>query len=259
MAPVLIVAALVWEVTAPAQVTTADSIDVRVELRNRGTAVQRWNPGPPTISLIPERGRARSLPVPDRMQQSGNVDPPPGEAAYSAQFDLRRLFGRLPAGRYQLRVGPARAAFAVTDTTLAAAERANPGIAGLDLVVEPLVIVDKAWRRPETAHLHNHTADPVSFRAYTWGHDPKTPLMPIITWERWHPALGWSSPAGQFGWCGTGLGEQTTAPGASEWLHVMHTSLTDGIYRYVLEVDRGGAKVRVTSQAIQIDNLAAYP
>lgn len=143
MAPVLIVAALVWEVTAPAQLTTADSIDVHVVLRNRGTAVQRWNPQPPAVSLVPERGRARSLTVPQWAHQSGNVDPPPGEIAYSAQFDLRRAFGRLRPGKYEVRVGPARAAFTVTGTTLAAAERANPGIPGLELIVDPLVVVDK--------------------------------------------------------------------------------------------------------------------
>jgi hypothetical protein len=257
MSPVLIIAALVWEVSAPTDVTTLDAIDVRVTLVNKGAAPARWNPAHPTITLIPARGQRHPAKLTDALQQSGNVEPGPGELGYSAQFDLRRLFGRLSAGSYHLRVGSSRVGFTVTATTLAAAEKANARPPGLELALDPPKVVDRNFRRYETAVFSNRTGAPVSYRAYTWGHDPKHPLQTTMSWERWHPKLGWQSP-GNLGWCGTGLGKQITANRGADWVHVMHGSFSDGIYRYVLEVDQGGNTIKVPSRAVLIDNSAYY-
>jgi hypothetical protein len=226
-----------------------------VALVNRGGAVASWNPQTPTATLVPAHGRARSRPIAEALHQSGNVSPPPGEAAYVAQFDLRRLFGKLPAGRYQLRVGPAHADFAIADTTLADAERASGRPAGLDLIVDPPRQVEKNLWRLETATLVNRSGAPVTYAAYI-DNNPSHPLMTTMTWERWHPAHGWQSP-GPMGWCGTGLGQQTTAAGARQRLHLLG-GFSDGIYRYVLTVDQGGRKLRIPSQAVLVDNFAYY-
>lgn len=274
-------ASVVWEVTlAPgAEISSADAILLDARLVNRtGGTITFHQDARPVLVLAKGKGMRveKALPQATGIHETGNFMPLDGEVAHGFHLDLRRVFGRLPAGAYSLQVvypaaayrvegagkwprrdlASAKIAFRVTATSLADAEAANPADSELAMVLDPPSTIDGKWKRYEQAVLRNVGRRPVTFRAYVRG-DPAEPLLATLEWERWSPTAGWVSP-GSLGWCGTGLGEFTLAAGASERLHVSPPS-ADGIYRFVLRVDvaAGGSRT-VPLQAFVVDNLAAY-
>jgi len=133
--------------------------------------------------------------------------------------DLRRAFGRLPPGKYTLRVsagalsGPA--AFEVIDTSLEEAKKAWKGPEGIELRV----------KAPGVGVLVNRRKTAIGLWAYG-GEQKGKPLDAMATAQQW---TGRAFEAFAGGFCGTGLEEVTIAPGAER--EIALPSMPDGILR----------------------------
>lgn len=172
----------------------------------------------PAVELVlePEGKPAVRKPLPkDVVAWKGAAELEPGQYGWYLSGDLRRAFGRLPPGRYTLRVGTSLpAAFEVIDTTIEEARKNWSAPEGIELRIEKGVGV-----------LVNRRKTAIALLAY----GDRTPLDGLVTVQQW-TGRAWTRTPG--GFCGTGLSEVTIPAGARR--EIALPVLPDGIVRVSL-------------------------
>jgi hypothetical protein len=143
----------------------------------------------------------------------GTAEVEPGQYAWYVSGDLRRAFGRLPPGRYTLRVGAAAAAFEILETSVEEARKNWTAPEGIDLLA-----------KDGKAILVNRRKTPISLYAY--GDRADQPLDALTTAQQWTGRAWTRSPGG---FCGTGLEEVVIPAGGRREIALL--PLPDGILR----------------------------
>ena len=235
--------ALTWQIVLFRDLTVHDPVRVTISLVNVSTTeTLRVGGGEPEILLTPEGKETRRWKLrPDGIAlraPQGLVEP--GQVALQASLDLRKVFGKLPAGRYSLQVvmpgapSSETVTFEIVEASFEDAVKAHEPAEGLEFTV-----------KEGRGVLTNRRKEAIRFLAYGTGGDGTKfvePLPTLLHWERWHPKLGWI--AVPMGYCGTGLGTFVLEPGKSCELELVPTDC--GIFRYVLhcQADSGAAMAK---------------
>ncbi|HEX5135367.1 MAG TPA: hypothetical protein VFY93_00210 [Planctomycetota bacterium] len=233
---------LTWHVQV-ATVSKYAPVEFSAQLRNvsKGSLAFEAEGERPALELILEQeGKpAARKPLPkEAVAYKGPKELPPSEYAWFVSGDLRHAFGRLPPGKYTLRVSGGGtsepASFEVLDTSLEEAKKAWKGPEGVEFRV----------KAPGVGVLVNRRKTPIGLWAY--GGDRKDqPLDAMATAQQW---TGRAFEAFAGGFCGTGLEEVTVAPGGER--EIALPALPDGILRlFVPCFERRGEK------AVQIEAL----
>jgi hypothetical protein len=165
------------------------------------------------LILEPEGKPAVRKPLPKEAScWKGPAELEPGAYGWYLGGDLRHAFGRLPPGRYKLRVANSEpAAFEVIDTSVEEARKNWTAPEGVEFRVADGVGV-----------LVNRRKTPIAVYAY----GVRQPLDALVTAQQW-TGRAWGRFPG--GFCGTGLQEVTIPAGGQRELAL--PALPDGILR----------------------------
>ena len=275
---------LTWELALPRSFTTLDGVTITSQLKNSSGGQIIWDTGEkmavPNLVLTPKGKDPFVIPMRPHAgfnRQSGNHKPKPGEIVQGFTVDLRVFTGRIRPGEYTAHivypkdtftirhlpgfkpvdlVSP-KVSFIVQSTTLADAQDAIPANQDLMFTTDARIVDknDKAKvRHLSTGTVKNIGKQPVTFHAYTWGHEAGKPLSMIMNWNKWDPKHGWLDSQ-QLGWCGTGLGPYTLKPGESVKV-ILNNHMSDGVYRYQFNYSTADAPKKFKtahSNAVHID------
>lgn len=251
---------MTWHLSVPKEVTTLDAVTLTSHLKN--TSGRQFvfdfdgQTASPQLVITPKGGDPITIPMdrhPGFRHQSGNHKPKDGEIVQGYSVDLRVFTGKLAEGQYTIQIVYAKGDYAILDlpgfkpadlaspkatfvvrkTTMDEARASLPKNKDVRFTIDPPV-VDKndqaKVRHYRTGTVKNTGDKPITFSAYTWGHEKGQPLSMIMDWNKWNPEHGWLDNQ-QLGWCGTGLGPYTLKPGESVKV-MLHPALEDGVYRY---------------------------
>ena len=108
------------------------------------------------------------------------------------------------------------------------------------------------------ARVTNNLDVPIDITAYVNhfdGSEPRftPPLHVLNSFELFTPPDGWRP--GGIGWCGTGTGGYTLAPGKSIDVHLAAPTIAGAFVRYTVHYRRGdGARASAISPAVQLSS-----
>ncbi len=248
-----------WGIALDKDFTVHDSLPVSCNLFYRSARGPAPDPAFfPEVELLaagkaPVRRKidAAVVPFPSR-----GLQPTPDAIAWSGRFDLRAVFGKLPAGKYVLRVrGPGGvasevAAFEIVEARIEDARKAGKEEGSVELRVEA-----EAGADGRIGVVTNRGRETMVFWGYANEEKVVEPVNSIARSERWHPVRGWR--AEPFGLCGTGLRSVELAPGAT--LRILLMPAEDGIVRWVLELRPKGQESEQPVCAVSAPILVAAP
>ncbi|MGQ0614141.1 MAG: hypothetical protein ACT4PV_10435 [Planctomycetaceae bacterium] len=248
-----------WGIALDKDFTVHDSLPVSCNLFYRSDHAPATDPAfYPEVELLaagkaPLRKQLDATVVP---YPSRSLDPQPDAIAWSGRFDLRAVFGKLPAGKYAFRVrGPGGvasedAAFEIVEARIEDARKAAKAGGSVELRVEA-----EAGADGRIGVVTNRSRETMVFYGYANEGAVVEPVGSIARSERWHPVRGWRSEP--FGICGTGLRSVELAPGAT--LRILLMPAEDGIVRWVLELRPKGQEREQPVCAVSAPILVAAP
>jgi len=244
-----------WSVAVEPQVSDREEVLVHVRLLAPASPEEanwtfvREGGADPYLELRDAGGNVRRhdfdvIPAKDSQDRTVNRY----SAAVEASVKLVETFGALSPGTYTLRAILPSEAYALTKAPAYAP--AAVASAGAKFAVQRVTVEDALAANKQTkdvvlqiaptlaggggllATITNTTPSPIHITAYVEGRNPATlgnvPLSVPVMPEIFRGSSGWSAPPA--GWCGTGLGGVTIAPGGSQRLQ-LHVQ-TAGVIRF---------------------------